>query len=637
MDSSGHHGRSLQQTMAGRSRISKESFADMVASSGSKVIRGTMPHSLRGMAFGQLQHLHTLFVQSGWLDAQCELFNRENAQAIENGEKFKQSSNLYAMDSYVIGPMTKPGLCAARQHDVQHSIAEAYQTSSFSELVNPHGLIVHVFVSHYWGHDFTSTVTALRLWAEQRMTSEKAALVESMEAMVFWICLFALNQHQKAEELGGNPQQGPFNAALAQARDGAVMVLDEDIRPFSRVWCLFEISRLKELRTPFELISREGSLSKPVILGSQAAKMLEAACEALWTVSIVNAQSSVDADRFQIWAEAVDKGLRPLIAGIGAQRFFRPNANREFLVSYFSEFDHYMRSLLSTTLLPVLLANGDYARAGKCLFFGAQVGPEQLEAIRHSLACESGRRAWLAGDNDGFTALMAAARGGHVAVAKLLLDRSADVGSATSIGQTALMRAARGGHEAVAKLLLEHGADVRSATTDGETALMIAAEDGHEAVAKLLLEHGADVGSAATDVKPGFTALMAAAQGGHEAVAKLLLKHGADVRSASTDGETALMLAARGGHVAVAKLLLEHGADVGSARIDDGFTALIVAARGGHEAVAKLLLEHGADVKSATVDGRTALTCAANGAHQAVAQLLLEHGAEQRSAPCSLM
>eukprot|EP00438_Fugacium_kawagutii_P029277 Skav207055 [mRNA] locus=scaffold709:159303:159707:+ [translate_table: standard] len=39
LDSSGDHGRSLQQIMAGRSRISKESFADMVASSGSKVIR----------------------------------------------------------------------------------------------------------------------------------------------------------------------------------------------------------------------------------------------------------------------------------------------------------------------------------------------------------------------------------------------------------------------------------------------------------------------------------------------------------------------------------------------------------------------------------------------------------------------
>ena len=228
------------------------------------------------------------------------------------------------------------------------------------------------------------------------MISEKAALVESMEAMVFWICLFALNQHQKAEEVGENPRQGPFNAALAQAQDGAVMVLDAHILPFSRIWCLFEISRLKELQTPFELISSYGSLSEPVIAGSRAAKMLEATCEALWMVSIVNAQSSVDADRFQIWAEAANEERRPGIVGIGAQPFFKRNKSPKFLESIFSEFDQYMRSLLSTTMLPVLLANHDFARVRKCLFFGAHVGSEQLEAIRRS-PCQRVRKKSMAG------------------------------------------------------------------------------------------------------------------------------------------------------------------------------------------------------------------------------------------------
>eukprot|EP00438_Fugacium_kawagutii_P032404 Skav234907 [mRNA] locus=scaffold840:800366:802544:+ [translate_table: standard] len=490
---SGDEGRSLQRIMAGRFRINKQSFADLVASSGTKVTRGTIPHSLRGMALGQLQHLEALFVRSGWLDAQCELFNRENARAIETGEMSKQGPNLYALDCYVVTPMTKPGLCVAREHDAQQSIPEAVEMSSFSELVNSHGLIVHVFVSHCWGHDFSRTVTALRLWAEQRMTSERAALVESMEAIVFWICLFALNQHQKAEEVGENPRQGPFNAALAQARDGAVMVLDEDIRPFNRAWCLFEISRLKELQAPFELISSEGSLSKPA--NDRAAKMLEAACEALWSVSVVNAQSSVDADKFEIWADAANKGLRPLIIAASAQRFFKARSP-EFLQSIFSEFDHYIRSLLSTTMLPDLLISGDYARAGKCLFFGAQVGSAELDTIRRSLACESGKRSWLAKDNNGFTALMFAARGGHEAVARLLLEHDADVGSATTKNETALMFAAQGGHEAVARLLLDHGADAATARTDGFTALMFAARGDHEAVAKLLLEHAAQARSA---------------------------------------------------------------------------------------------------------------------------------------------
>ena len=63
-------------------------------------------------------------------------------------------------------------------------------------------------------------------------------------------------------------------------------------------------------------------------------------------------------------------------------------------------------------------------------------------------------------------------------------------------GFTALMLAAQGGHEAVAQLLLQHGADVAAAFNDGSTALMLAAQGGHEAVAQLLLQHGADVAAA---------------------------------------------------------------------------------------------------------------------------------------------
>ena len=203
------------------------------------------------MALGQLQHLETLFVKTGWLSAQCQAFNAKNAQAIANGTKFRQNPNLYALDTFVVTPMSKPGNCKAREKDKLETIARACRmSSSFSELVNPFGLLVHSFVSHYWGHDFSSPVTALDLWADanyDRMTSEK-------QSLVFWICLFALNQHNVAEEVGENPRQGPFNAALAQATGGAVMILDEEIRPFSRVWCLFEISRLKDLDRPFELI-----------------------------------------------------------------------------------------------------------------------------------------------------------------------------------------------------------------------------------------------------------------------------------------------------------------------------------------------------------------------------------------------
>ena len=546
------------------------------------------------MALGQLQHLEALFITTGWLSARCESFNAENAHAIANRTKFRQDTNLYALDTFVVTPMSKPGMCGAREHDEQQTIAEAHGISSFSQLVNPFGLVVHCFVSHFWGHNWTSTVTALELWAGanyDKLTSEK-------EALVYWICLFALNQHDVAEEVGENPQQGPFNAALAQATGGAVMVLDEEVKPFSRIWCLFEASRLKDLQRPFELICSEGSLSQPENGGHKAVstKMLQDTCQALWNVSTAKAESSVATDKYQIWGETANESIRGAIKGAGAERFLKGyiEANgADALADVFSDFDRYMKSLLSTTVLQVLMARGDFAAAATCCLQGADVSSEQLAQICSSFAAETERRAWLN---------TMQLRVSNPSMAKLLLEKGADAEAAQTDGATALMCAAVGGHEAVAQLLLQHGADVAAARNDGFTALMCAAEGGHETVAQLLLQHGADVAAARND---GFTALMSAAEGGHEAIAQLLLQHGADVAAAKNDGGTALMLAALGGHEAVAQLLLQHGADAAAAS-NDGFTAFILAAVGGHEAVAQLLLQHEADAAAASNQGTTA-------------------------------
>eukprot|EP00435_Cladocopium_sp_Y103_P070755 s254_g36.t1 len=444
--------------MAGQQRVSKESFAEMVASQqGSTKLIRTVPHSLRGMALGQLQHLETLFIKTGWLSARCESFNAKNSHAIANGTKFRQDTNLYALDTFVVTPMSKPGICGAREHDEQQTIAEANGFSSFSQLVNPFGLFVHCFVSHFWGHDFASTVAALDLWAQtnhRKMTSEK-------QALVYWICVFALNQHDVVEEVGTNPQQGPFNAALAQATGGAVMILDEEVKPLSRMWCLFEASRLKDLQRPFELICSEGSLSKPENGGQWvvSAKMLEATCQALWNVSAAKAQSSVAADKYQIWEETANESIRGTIKGVGAELWFNTFTDQngaDALAGVFSNFDRYMKSLLSTTVLEILLARGDCASAATCCLHGAHVSSDQLAQIFNSYLEETARRTWLN------SMLLQAS---NASMAKLLLEHGADVEAAQTDGGTALMCAAQGGHEAVANLLIQHGADVRAASS----------------------------------------------------------------------------------------------------------------------------------------------------------------------------
>ncbi|CAE8647194.1 unnamed protein product [Polarella glacialis] len=76
--------------------------------------------------------------------------------------------------------------------------------------------------------------------------------------MVFWVCVLALNQHRAAEEVGSSPEDGPFNAALMQAKAGAVMILDNNVHPFRRIWCLYEVKRLTDLNKDFQLICSLG-------------------------------------------------------------------------------------------------------------------------------------------------------------------------------------------------------------------------------------------------------------------------------------------------------------------------------------------------------------------------------------------
>lgn len=71
-------------------------------------------------------------------------------------------------------------------------------------------------------------------------------------------------------------------------------------------------------------------------------------------------------------------------------------------------------------------------------------------------------------------------------------------------GRTALHYAAEHGYEDLAKLLIEKGANVNAVDAKGDTPLHLAALRGKSDVAKLLLDHGADV---TIKSKDGHTAL----------------------------------------------------------------------------------------------------------------------------------
>ena len=98
-----------------------------------------------------------------------------------------------------------------------------------------------------------------------------------------------------------------------------------------------------------------------------------------------------------------------------------------------------------------------------------------------------------------------ASKRGDLEVAKLLLEKGADINFQNTIGDTALHCACVWGHLDVVKLLLEKGADIEIKNVNGETTLHRASNDDpiegnmstyietYLAVVKLLIEKGANV------------------------------------------------------------------------------------------------------------------------------------------------
>ena len=77
------------------------------------------------------------------------------------------------------------------------------------------------------------------------------------------------------------------------------------------------------------------------------------------------------------------------------------------------------------------------------------------------------------------TGIHMAARNGHLAIVRLLLEARADKDAAAQNGATALHPAAQLGHLDVVRLLLEAGADKDASMQHGATALQLATQNGH--------------------------------------------------------------------------------------------------------------------------------------------------------------
>jgi len=137
------------------------------------------------------------------------------------------------------------------------------------------------------------------------------------------------------------------------------------------------------------------------------------------------------------------------------------------------------------------------------------------------------------------SSLACAAQDGDLAAATKLLE-TGNANKAAADGRTALIMAAKSGHLDLVAALLEAGAKVNRTIAflgRSTTPLVLAAGDGHLSVVNALLEAGAEIENAPD---AGVTPLHVAAQGGHVAMVKVLLEAGADANKADHNGFTPL-------------------------------------------------------------------------------------------------
>ncbi|GHH35057.1 ankyrin repeat domain-containing protein [Streptomyces candidus] len=153
-----------------------------------------------------------------------------------------------------------------------------------------------------------------------------------------------------------------------------------------------------------------------------------------------------------------------------------------------------------------------------------------------------------------------------------LLRAGAPAEATDEDGTTALYAAAVNNRAGAVRLLLAAGADPDRPSgsggdpRDGDLPLCAAAVGGHTEVVRALLAAGAR-----PDLREayGFTALIWAAGRGHAETARALLEHGADPDLPGPSGEPPLVLAARRGSPATVRVLLRYRAAARRAALEE--------------------------------------------------------------------
>ncbi|CAE7458648.1 ANK1 [Symbiodinium pilosum] len=445
---------------------------------------------------------------------------------------------------------------------------------SFAQLMNANGQTCNFFVSHCWSHPFTKTLIALNSAAKRWKDGETTKVA-------FWICLFALNQHDLDGELGGcELARMPFAYGLSKALQGVVMVLDERAEPFRRIWCLYEVQRAWELDKDLRLITdcAEGVRMDEQEVSGQFALTV---AEELQSISAFDARSSALRDKINIWHKIMNGSVKAAFPVDIFRTHFTSGlcSIRGFGKAWFTEFDAGVCRLLATPVFNFSLANSDLEVALRYLGLGAQCSPDDLDQLCRCLVAADlapPDQVWVSNPSCGHCQLTHVyAHFGSSDLLDFLLKARADPLCQTQNVKyrQPLHFAAKAGHLQCTRLLLSARAHAHCLDKNGETPLQIAAYGGHREVAAELLQSRAWANSADGD---HWTPLICAARAGHASIVELLMAHKANVKAVDSMGRSALKHAQLAHHSEAAARLAV------ATRKMDGIDEVDYSASGGH-------------------------------------------------------
>jgi ankyrin repeat protein len=231
----------------------------------------------------------------------------------------------------------------------------------------------------------------------------------------------------------------------------------------------------------------------------------------------------------------------------------------------------FLFGVLPSTPLRAAISSGDELMAELLIEYGADIEctfggserdltplavaiDEEKETIAQVLIKRGANVHWIS--EDGVTMLKRAVRKNALTVVPLLLEKDVNIEACEP-----LLCAAEMGHTNIAKMLIEKGADLASRTDTHTSPLLKAAEAGHADMVRLLVSKGAPLEETAGSYKR-LTALHYAVDGNHVDCVRVLVECGADLEARSFSGETPLHLAAKKRWLDCMRILVDHGASL---------------------------------------------------------------------------